>query len=77
VATGDIEGILQFGVDTGIKPATYPKDPIGSSRRNSGKFENLTVPIRDARAIAGDLDLDPEGVTPRESLEVRTIGFFD
>ena len=61
MATGDIEGVLQFGVDTGIKPATYPKDPIGSSRRNSGKFENKSVPIRDARAIAGELDLDREG----------------
>ena len=61
MATGDFEGTLQFGVDTGVKPATYPKDPPDSPRRNSGKFENLSVPIHDARAIAGDLSLDHQG----------------
>ena len=56
-----VQATLKFSVDTGVKPATYPKLPMDDPKRDSGAFEDRVLPIINAREIDEKPSLDKEG----------------
>ena len=56
-----IRASLKFAVDTGEKPATYPKLPMDDPKRDTGTFEDRIVPLINGRDVADELSLDREG----------------
>ncbi len=56
-----VQATLKFAIDTGVKPATYPKLPMDDPKRDSGKFEERVLPIINARSISEKPSLDKEG----------------
>ncbi len=60
-ALGDVEAPLTFLVDTGEKPVAYIPAPGAGEVRRTGRYEQVSVPIHDGRAIAPDFSLDRQG----------------
>lgn len=69
-----IEGKLQFAVDTGVKPATYPGRP--GPIKNTGEFKDETVKVANARSLRNDLTLDRNGFLLTDH-ETACKDFFD
>lgn len=55
------EAEFTYLVDTGVKPVTYVNLPEEEKNNPGGTYEVQTHTVRDARPIAGSLDLDREG----------------
>lgn len=62
-AAETVEGSMNFAVDTGEKPATYPTelDPATGGARSTGEFEQRLVSIHNGRQMKDTLDLDKQG----------------
>ncbi len=56
-----IEAPLNYIEPTSEKPVYYAYEPPAGTRRQTGQFQAHTVPIRDARAVLGELALDTQG----------------
>ncbi|MBT3917471.1 MAG: methyltransferase [Rhodospirillaceae bacterium] len=56
-----VPATLKFAVDTGEKPATYPKLPMDDPNRDTGKFEDRVLLIVNGREVENELSLDKEG----------------
>jgi hypothetical protein len=70
-ASTDVQAVLNYTRNTGVRPRNYTFDPPPGIPRNSGEVDARTVTIHDARAERG-LSLDVSGfelVTHRSSLE--------
>lgn len=55
-----VEASMNYVVDNGIKPVTYIS-PYGESNKRDETPDHRTVPVYDARAVAGELTLDTNG----------------
>lgn len=67
----DVQAVLNYTRNTGIRPVNYTFDPPPGVPRNSGEIDARTVTIRDARQERG-LELDVSGfevITHRSSLQ--------
>lgn len=73
---GVIEASFTYLVDTGVKPVTYVNMPEEEKKNPGGSYETHTHKVRDARAIADQLDLDREGfvLVPKET---AVTDFYD
>ncbi|MDA1325477.1 MAG: CmcJ/NvfI family oxidoreductase [Proteobacteria bacterium] len=69
-----VEAVINYAVDTGEKVVNIPSTPDGGKSSHIGKYEEKTVSVTDARALAPDLSLDREGfaLVPHET----TVGDF-
>ena len=56
-----LQAALRYNVNTGVKPVNETFGPGNMTRRQSGKAEEISVAVRDGRAIRGQLDLDVQG----------------
>ena len=76
LARGRVEADLTYLVDTGARPATIMPPLTGGEIERTGTYAPYRVAIRDARPIAGALDLDRQGFAlTRHDTEVAD--FFD
>jgi len=73
---GTVEATFTYLVNTGVKPVTYVNLPEEEAKDPGGTYEEHTHMVRDARLIAGDLDLDREGFAlfPQET---AVTDFYD
>lgn len=60
LATHEVEAVLNYTRNGGVKPVNYTFDPPAGVPRNSGEVDARTVIIRDARPVRG-LSLDVSG----------------
>lgn len=60
-AGGAVEAALNYIAESSEKPVYYAYEPPAGIPRISGTFVPHVVPIRDARAVAGELSLDRQG----------------
>jgi len=76
-ATGEgVNAAMTYLADTAVKPVTY-NPPLGAGEpRRIGNYGRFEVRIRDARPIAGRLDLDREGFTLRHH-DTAVRDFYD
>ncbi len=56
----DVEAVLNYTHNTGVRPVNYTFDPPPGVPRSSGEIDARTVTIHDARRVAG-LSLDVSG----------------
>lgn len=56
----DVETVLSYTRNTGVRPVNYTYDPPPGVPRSSGEVDARTVTVRDARRVAG-LGLDSSG----------------
>lgn len=71
-----VEAEMTYLADTAVKPVTYNPPPGTGEQRRVGHYGQFRVRVRDARAIAGTLDLDRQGfVLRRHDTAVRD--FYD
>lgn len=56
----DVEAVLNYTRNTGVRPVNYMFEPPPGVSRNSGEVDARTVTIRNARRIRG-LALDVNG----------------
>jgi hypothetical protein len=56
----DVEAVLNYTRNTGVRPVNYTFDPPPGIPRNSGEIDARTVTIHDARRVSG-LRLDVSG----------------
>jgi hypothetical protein len=56
-----VEAVLNYLTPMAEKPVNYTYEPPVGVPRQNGTYEAHTLPIRDARPIAGNLSLDREG----------------
>ena len=61
IDTSAVDAEITFSVDTGEKPVNETFESGQIIRRRTGATERRTVPIRDARPLAGELSLDRNG----------------
>ncbi len=54
-------GIMNFLVDNGVKPTTYPDRQTESGSVTTGTYEDREIELLDARAIRAELSLDVQG----------------
>ncbi len=57
-----VEAVLNYLTPMAEKPYNYTYEPPAGTPRHNGTYEAHTLPIRNARPIAGDLSLDREGL---------------
>lgn len=57
---GEVEATMTYLADTTVKPVTYNPPPGTGAQTRVGNYGSFRVRIRDARPIAGELDLDRE-----------------
>ena len=69
-----VEAVINYVVDTGKKVVNIPSTPGGGKSSHIGEYEEKTVFVTDARALAPDPSLDREGfaLVPHET----TVGDF-
>ena len=60
VSSTDIEAVLNYTRNSGVRPVNYTYDPPPGVPRNSGEVDSRTVKIHDARQVTG-LGLDSSG----------------
>jgi hypothetical protein len=73
---GDVDAAMTYLADTSVKPVTY-NPPLGAGEpRRVGNYGRFQVRIRDARPIAGRLDLDREGFALRRH-DTAVRDFYD
>lgn len=74
----DVEAVLYYTRNTGVKPVNYTFDPPPGVPRYSGEVDARTVTIRDARRVAG-LALDASGfeLIPHRSALTDWTSFQD
>jgi hypothetical protein len=58
---GAVEAALNYIAESSEKPVYYAYEPPVGTPRVSGTFVPHVVPIRNARAVAGELSLDKQG----------------
>ena len=58
---GDVTALLNYTVDTGVKPVNETYGPSGLMRRQSGTMEEKAVIIHNGRQRARDFKLDKQG----------------
>src|ERR1700748_2453896 len=56
----DVQAVLNYTRNTGVRPVNYTFDPPPGVPRNSGEIDARTVTIHDARGVTG-LGLDVSG----------------
>jgi hypothetical protein len=86
----DVQAVLNYTRNTGVRPVNYTFDPPPGIPRNSGEVDARTVTIHDARRTSG-LGLDVSGFElirhrstltdwasspPRRSIEIRALVFW-
>jgi hypothetical protein len=72
----DVDAAMTYLADTAVKPVTY-NPPLGAGEpRRVGNYGRFQVRIRDARSIAGRLDLDREGFALRRR-DTAVRDFYD
>jgi hypothetical protein len=78
----DVEAVLHYTRNTGVRPVNYTFDPPPGVPGSSGEVDSRTVKIHDARRV-GSLALDVSGfeLIPhrsalRRSIELRAIVFW-
>jgi hypothetical protein len=71
-----VQGTMNFLVDTGEKPVTYPDQQLPSGARMTGTYEDRLVTINDGRAIRDRLSLDKEGFLLLDNPS-RVKNFYD
>jgi hypothetical protein len=74
--TNSVQATLKFAVDTGVKPATYPKLPMDDPKRDTGKFEKRVLELVNGRDIGEELSLDKHGFLITDHISSVT-DFFD
>ena len=74
--SGTIQGKITFAVDTGEKPKTYPEKPFDDPSQRTGKYEERTITLHDARPIADELSIDVQGYE-LTSFSSKTKDFYD
>jgi hypothetical protein len=57
----DVDALMTYLADAGVKPVTYNPPPGTGTPRRVGNYGSFRVRVRDARPIAGALDLDRHG----------------
>jgi hypothetical protein len=67
---------MTYLADTAVKPVTYNPPPGTGEQRRVGNYGAFPVHIRNARPIAGALDLDREGFVLRRH-ETAVRDFYD
>jgi hypothetical protein len=73
---GAVEAALNYIAESSEKPVYYAYEPPAGIPRISGTFVPHVVPIRDARAVVGELSLDKQGFElTRQETAVRN--FYD
>lgn len=60
-AAGAVEATLNYITESSEKPVYYAYEPPAGTPRVSGTFVAHVVPIRNARAVVGELSLDKQG----------------
>ncbi len=56
------EALVNYSVDTGVKPASYGGiNTFAADKKRTGKYQEHRVPMYDGRAIAAGLSLEREG----------------
>jgi hypothetical protein len=77
-ASTDVEAVLNYTLDTGVRPVNYTFDPPPGVPRSSGQVDARKVRIRDAWRVAG-LALDVSGfeVIPHRSTLFEWTSFQD
>ena len=56
-----VEAPLRYLINLDVKPVSHNPPPGGGVLRREGNYDDITVPVRDARAAARDFSLDREG----------------
>jgi len=75
-AAGSVEAVLNYSVDTGVKPVTHTAKVGSTPVERTGTHEPRRVTIRDARPLAGHLSLDREGFVFVQH-DTRVMDFYD
>lgn len=75
-AAMEVTAELTYSVDTGVKPVNETFSPGELLRRDTGMIERWPMRIRDARPLAGELDLDRNGFVLVDH-PTRVTDFFD
>src|SRR5712692_6514725 len=57
----DVDALMTYLADASVRPVTYNPPPGTGLPRRIGNYGSFRVRIRDARPIAGMLDLDRHG----------------
>jgi len=71
-----VQGILNYALDTGMKPVTHTAKLGATPVERTGSYEAHRVTIRNGRPMAGDLSLDREGfILVRH--DTRVVDFYD
>src|SRR5260370_18813033 len=71
-----VDAQMTYLADTAVKPVTYNPPPGTGEQRRVGNYGAFPVHIRNARPIAGALDLDREGFVLRRH-ETAVRDFYD
>ncbi len=71
-----VEAALTYLVNTGEKPVVYPSEAGGRSERQTGKYSDYRVTIRNGRDSRDPFSLDQEGFVLIES-ETRVRNFYN
>ncbi len=75
-AAAAVEAAVNYTAESSEKPVYYAYEPPAGTPRFSGKFVSHVVPIRNARAVVGELSLDKQGFDLiRQETSVRD--FYD
>lgn len=71
-----VEATVSYIFDTGVKPVSATVGPGGRLRQRTGKFDDRTIPIQNARPIQDEFSLDQHGfeLVPQKS---AVKNFFD
>src|SRR5271163_2805838 len=75
-AAGAVEAALNYIAESSEKPVYYAYEPPAGTPRVSGTFVLHVVPIRNARAIVGELSLDKQGFELTRQ-ETAVSDFYD
>ena len=72
--TAEVEALINYSVDIGVKPASYGGiDTFEADKKRTGKYLEHKVSIHDGRVIANELSLEREGfIFVRHATRVRT-----
>ncbi len=56
-----VEGVVTYLVDTGVRPVSYNYDPPPGVPQRTGKYEEHRVPVWNGRLAAERFSLDRQG----------------
>jgi len=71
-----VEGVLNYAVDTGVKPVTHTAKVGATPVTRTGTHEARQVMIRNARPLAADFTLDREGFVLVQH-DTQVVDFYD